>query len=350
MRPTDGSRYYRIDDDWTTKRQATLNMEWTGSTNFEENNAYKDEFILDDPEEVQEAKRATGIPAPQQPTEQERLEHELTHLPYRNWCPVCVQSKGRQNNHPKQTTKEPVIQVDVTYYKSLGEKQAIPILTAIDVETGMCMAAQIEDRTNNMEYLSTCLQQFLMECGRTHAILNNTVIQSDQEDFLIALPKMTAATFGGNLAVRQAPAYTSQAQGSVERCHRTLMGQVRALKLQLENNYRIHLTSKHPIMPWMVKHAAYLLNRYAVHSDGNTSYYRRWNQEHKTPICEFDETVLYMPPTTKYASKMESRFFPAVWLGKDTATSENILGISGKVVKARTIRRQIKPCWAHYPA
>ena len=109
----------------------------------------------------------------------------------------------------------------------------------------MCMAAQIEDRTNNMEYLSTCLQQFLMECGRTHAILNNTVIQSDQEDFLIALLKMTAATFGGNLAVRQAPAYTSQAQGSVERFHRTLMGQVRALKLQLENNYRIHLTSKH---------------------------------------------------------------------------------------------------------
>ena len=111
-----------------------------------------------------------------------------------------------------------------------------------------------------------------MECGRTHAILNNTVIQSDQEDFLIALLKMTAATMCGNLAIGQAPAYTSQAQGSVERFHRTLVGQVRALKLQLENNYRIHLTSKHPIMPWMVKHAAYLLNRYAVHSDGNTSF------------------------------------------------------------------------------
>ena len=65
-------------------------------------------------------------------------------------------------------------------------------------------------------------------------------------------------------------------------------------------------------MPWMVKHAAYLLNRYAVHSDGDASYYRRWSKEHKTPICEFGETVLYMPPTTKYAPKMESRFFPAV--------------------------------------
>ena len=79
-------------------------------------------------------------------TEQERLEHELTHLSYRNWCSVCVQSKGRQNNHPKQATKQPVIQVDVTYYKSLGEKQTTRIPTAIDLETGTCMAAQIEDR------------------------------------------------------------------------------------------------------------------------------------------------------------------------------------------------------------
>ena len=93
-----------------------------------------------------------------------------------------------------------------------------------------------------------------------------------------------------NIAVRQSPAYTSQAQGSVECFHRTLMGQIRTLKLQLENNYGIHLKSTHPIMPWLVKHAAYLPNRYSVHSDGNTSYYRRWNKEHKTPICEFGKT------------------------------------------------------------
>ena len=40
---------------------------------------------------------------------------------------------------------------------------------------------------------------------------------------------------------------------------------------------------------------------------------------------------------------METRFFQAIWLGKDTSTNENILGISGQIVKARTIRRQTKP-------
>ena len=37
VRPTHGARWCRIDDDWTTKRQATLDQEWTGSTNIEEN-------------------------------------------------------------------------------------------------------------------------------------------------------------------------------------------------------------------------------------------------------------------------------------------------------------------------
>ena len=331
-----------MEDDWTTKRQATFGKEWTGSTNFEERPQFKDEFITEDIDEQQEARKAKGIPAPRQPTEQERMEHELTHLPYRSWCPLCVQGKGRADNHPKQHSKTPVIQVDITYYKSIRETKTTPVLTAVDVETGMCMAAQIEDRTHHMQYLSTCLQQFLMECGRTQATLNNTVIQSDQEDFLKALLKMTA-TAVGNIAVREAPAYTSQAQGSVERFHRTLMGQIRTLKLQLENNYGIHLSTTHPIIPWLVKHAAYLLNRYSVHSDGNTSYYRRWNKEHKTPICEFGETVLYMIPTAKHRPKMEARFFQAIWFGKDTSTNENILGISGQIGKARTIRRQTKP-------
>ena len=40
---------------------------------------------------------------------------------------------------------------------------------------------------------------------------------------------------------------------------------------------------------------------------------------------------------------MEARFFQAIWLGEDTSTNENILGISGQIVKARTNSRQTQP-------
>ena len=37
-------------------------------------------------EEEEEALRPRGVPTPSPPSRQERLEHELTHLPFRSWC------------------------------------------------------------------------------------------------------------------------------------------------------------------------------------------------------------------------------------------------------------------------
>ena len=343
VRPTSGARWYRIDDDWTTKRQATLNVPWTGSTNFEESTSYKDEVHDVDEEDPQHAKPARGLTAPAQPTQQERAEHELTHLPFRSWCPTCVANKGRADNHPKQKSKMPVVQFDFCYFKTAGEPTASAILTGIDVETGMVMATMVGDKQQDFQYHVNCIQSFLMECGRVQAILNSTILQSDQEDHLIALLQTVASKMGGNITVRQSPTYTSQAQGSVERFHRTLMGQIRTLRAQLQQNYDRTITSKHPIVPWLVRHTAYLLNRYATHADGNTSYFRRWNKDHRAPICEFGETVQYLLPTVKQLPKMEQRFFKAIWLGRDTATGETLLGISNKVIRARTIRRMPKP-------
>ena len=205
------------------------------------------------------------------------------------------------------------------------------------------MAVVVSNKTQDFNYHVQCIQSFLVECGRVQAVLSNTVVQSDQEEHLTTLLKATATKLGNNITVRQSPAYSSQSQGSVERFHRTLMGQVRTLKAQLEANYDISLTSQHPIIPWLVRHAVYLLNRYATHADGNTSFYRRWNKEHRTPLCEFGETVLYQLTNLKDLPKLENRFLPAIWLGKDTASGETLLGIATKVIRARTITRQPMP-------
>ena len=141
--------------------------------------------------------------------------------------PTCVQNKGRADNHPRQHSKQPVVQFDFCFFKTLGEKETTPILTGIDVETGMSMAVLVNNKTADCQYHVQCIQTFLMECGRVQAVLNSTILQSDQEDHLIALLRTTAAKMGGDITVRQAPTYTSQAQGSVERFHRTLMGQNR---------------------------------------------------------------------------------------------------------------------------
>ena len=66
-------------------------------------------------------------------------------------------------------------------------------------------------------------------------------------------------------------------------------------------------------------------------------------REHKTPLREFGETIQYMVAHHKKMPKLESRFYKGIWLGRDTMTSESIVGIAGKIIRTRTIRRQVEP-------
>ena len=44
---------------------------------------------------------------PEAPSQQEINEHFIRgHLPYRNWCPVCVQAQGRDDDHKRDQGKE----------------------------------------------------------------------------------------------------------------------------------------------------------------------------------------------------------------------------------------------------
>ena len=52
------------------------------------------------PAEGQEARR---VSRPVQPTKEEVLQHELTHLPFRSWCAHCVRGKGRNPPHKRIT-------------------------------------------------------------------------------------------------------------------------------------------------------------------------------------------------------------------------------------------------------
>ena len=42
-----------------------------------------------------------SVADPRLPTEKEIEKHNLTHLPYRNWCSACVAAKGKDLDHRK---------------------------------------------------------------------------------------------------------------------------------------------------------------------------------------------------------------------------------------------------------
>ena len=49
--------------------------------------------------EVHDSAPIAVASSPKEPTQQERDEHEATHLPYRSWCKHCVRGRGRSEAH-----------------------------------------------------------------------------------------------------------------------------------------------------------------------------------------------------------------------------------------------------------
>ena len=73
---------------------------------------------------------------PHQPTAQEILDHEVTHEPYRDWCPACVAGSGRSDAHGHHDHSEDAIAVIAIDYGYMGdgesEERASPIIFGRD--------------------------------------------------------------------------------------------------------------------------------------------------------------------------------------------------------------------------
>ena len=57
-------------------------------------------------EEEEEARKPRYPRRPNAPTKQEIEEHEITHLPPRDWCPHCVAGHGISNQHRASKDKD----------------------------------------------------------------------------------------------------------------------------------------------------------------------------------------------------------------------------------------------------
>ena len=69
----------------------------------------KDAVIDDDEDEEgeeltasTEARVPSSLTSPEKPTQGEIDEHDLTHLPYRSWCPICAPAAGREDKHMRR--------------------------------------------------------------------------------------------------------------------------------------------------------------------------------------------------------------------------------------------------------
>ena len=103
---------------------------------------------------------------PKEPTDYERALHNLTHLPFRSWCAICTQAKGRQD-HSHTTDKGRIIQVDYNFVATdKRESDKTTLITATDVPTGYAMVLVVPSKGLN-HYCEAEFKRFIYELGRT---------------------------------------------------------------------------------------------------------------------------------------------------------------------------------------
>ena len=108
----------------------------------------------------------------------------------------------------------------------------------------------------------------------------------------------------------------------------------------MEANLGKKIPEDHPVIAWMVKHAAATMNRFQVGRDGKTAYRRLKGRNFKRQYVKMGEAVWFLKPKTEGKNKGESRWGEGIWLGIREESGEYIIGTQKGVIKVRTIRRR----------
>ena len=206
-----------------------------------------------------------------EPSKRERLEHELTHLPYRSWCRHCVRGRGKNDAHRKMDAEasHEVPHVSMDYcFMGQDEEKCLPILVMKDHRSKMVFSHVVPKKGASIAYCVSQAVQNLESLGYPKLIL-----KCDQEPAMLDLRNAVVRQCkegGVEIVPESSPVTEGQSNGVVERAIQEVEGLVRTLKDQVEERYQKHLIQDHPFIVWLVRHAGDLYSKRKLGVDGKT--------------------------------------------------------------------------------
>ena len=262
----------------------------------------EEEVLVDVPEETVRGEfgqvRPKTLPSPYTPSRQEIIEHNITHIPFRAWCPHCVRGKAKCLPHyfkSKKSEDEPTVPVVCMDYafmsgKSMdSEDSQAKILVIKDTMSKytFCVPVPKKGRDEN-EWAVSRVIQALEFLGYSKMIL-----KCDQESSLKAVieavksfrgSSVESGTFernsdgpileGTQMMSENSPVKDSRSNGAIERCIQSCEGHIRTLVDALQERLKCKISPEDCVMPWLIMHAGETLSHFTVGADGKVPYQR----------------------------------------------------------------------------
>ena len=287
------------------------------------------------------------------PSPEEYNRHCATHLPYRNWCPICVQAKRKNPSHQKKRGEDKehdvsVLSMDYMYLNESEDEGNLPILVIHDSISRGIWSILVKRKGNYCSYVSERIckivtflgyAKLVIKCDQEPA-LNDVMYQSKKKIWndIEEYKRGIVANLGGQIVIRNSPVGESQSNGAVENAIQRVQGQIRAIKLDIEANSEARLNPSMPIWAWMVQYAAQTILYWRMDpDDGLTAMQKIRGRAAMTARPRFGEKVLYKIAKTIKLGKTEARWRYGVWLGSIETSDEHLVGTDLAVVKCRAV-------------
>ena len=244
--------------------------------------------------------RVRALRKPTEPSRADREKHELTHLPFEEWCRHCVMARSQCAPHRKSKkhsdAKEvPVMSGDFCFMGREEQVGTNPIFVMRDHATRKTFAHMVVGKSTSREEYSAYLVNAVLR-DIEHMGHKKMVFKTDQESAMVALQERIRQSRSDPTVLENSPVEQSQANGVVEKAVQEIEGMVRTLVSALEERIRWRIPHDSPIMGWIVEYAAVLINLFRVGRDHKTPNERHKGGERNIrPIAEFGESVFYRP-------------------------------------------------------
>ena len=303
--------------------------------------------------EAQSQRIATG---PVQPTAAEVEEHELNgHAQFRSWCRACV--LGRAKDAPSRRIRGafaesvlPRVRMDYCFLTDDsgesgegGESRASESITCAVMHESLCDSAwayAVKSKGSTERWLIDQVVEDLETVGLKNERL---VLKSDQEpsivDVMREVQRARESEYG--TAMDNSRVGDSDSNGTIENRIGSFEGMARTLRIALEQKIGEKLPISHPVMPWLIRHAAHVITRSWIRPSGRTAYQMIKGRRSNVAMKEFGEAVFFRIPDTKDTpGKFEPRWEEGVYLGFNIRSGEDVVSTRAGVFRVSTVRRK----------
>ena len=141
------------------------------------------------------------------------MAHNATHVPVRDWCLICVASRGRSSLHRRVVTNKtadtlPKFQTDYMFVRTVAESKTQPCVTFVETRSGAVISFMCAWKGGYEDLTKEILRHI-----EAYGFFNPIIIQCDKEMSIIDVCGKVARERNARTVSRFAPKKVIRATG-----------------------------------------------------------------------------------------------------------------------------------------